>query len=281
MIRFITDSTCEAPPEFLAHPSVSVVPMSVVFGQRALRDGVDITREQFWELLPKSEVLPTTSQATPGDFTGLFRDFAAAGDEVITLVISRKLSGTYDSAVIAKETVPGVAVDIINSDSTSVGLGLMLGEGLAMAADGASRAEIVEKLNSMRERVHVLFTLDTLEYLQRGGRIGRAQSMVGTLLNLKPILALSEGEVVPVGRVRNKRKAIDRMLELLAERVSARGPHVHLAVTHGNSRAGGEKVAGSLTELFSSQQVFISDLGPVLGTHLGPGTIGASVYAAD
>ena len=281
MIRIITDSTCEAPPELLAHPAVTVIPLTVCFGQRSLRDGIDITREQFWEMLPTSNPLPTTSQATPGDFTGLFSDFTAAGDEVIALVVSQKLSGTYDSAIIARQSVPGMPVDVIDSGSISIGLGLMLHEAVAMIDAGATRAEIVHRMTDIRDQVRLLFTLETLEYLQRGGRIGRAQAMAGTLLKLKPILGISGGEVVPVGRVRNKRKAIEAMLRDLAESVSARGPQVRLAVTHAKAPTEAAEVARALSELFASPHIFTSDLGSVVGTHVGPGTVGAAVLAGN
>ena len=196
MIRIITDSTCEAPDALLKHPVVSVLPLSVVFGQTSLRDGIDITREQFWQRLPAADPLPTTSQATPGDFLALFSQFTAAGDEVIAVTISAKLSGTYDSAISARNSLPGSApIDVIDSRTISVGLGLMLQEAVAMVEAGASRDEIVAQLIRMREKVHLIFVLETLEYLQRGGRIGKAQALMGTLLKFKPLLAVVDGEV--------------------------------------------------------------------------------------
>ena len=199
MIRIITDSTCEAPDALLKHPAVSVLPLSVVFGQTSLRDGIDITREQFWQRLPAADPLPTTSQATPGDFLALFTQFTAAGDEVIAVTLSAKLSGTYDSAISARNSLPGNApIDVIDSRTISVGLGLMLQEAVAMVEAGASRDEIVAQLVRMREKVHLIFVLETLEYLQRGGRIGKAQALMGTLLKFKPLLAI-DGRRGPAG----------------------------------------------------------------------------------
>lgn len=280
MIRIITDSTCEAPPAVLGHPAVTVLPLSVVFGQTALRDGVEITREQFWDRLPKSNPLPTTSQATPADFIGPFQDFTARGDEVIALVLSAKLSGTYSSAVIAQESQPGWPVDVIDSRTISVGLGLMLQEAVAMVEAGLSRAEIVARLNAMRDNVHLIFALETLEYLQRGGRIGKAQAFVGTLLKFKPLLGIVNGEVVPVTRVRSRTKALEELQDWLSQIESTRGTQIRLGVTHALVASDAAAVGQALATRFGTQSVFISALGPVLGVHVGPGAIGAAVYAA-
>ncbi|MCX6031323.1 MAG: DegV family protein [Chloroflexi bacterium] len=280
MIRIITDSTCEAPPGVLGHPAVTVLPLTVVFGQTALRDGVEITREQFWERLPTSNPLPTTSQATPADFIGPFQDFTARGDEVITLVLSAKLSGTYSSAIIAQESQPGWPVDVIDSRTISVGLGLMLQEAVAMVEAGLSRAEIVARLDAMRDHVHLFFALETLEYLQRGGRIGKAQAFVGTLLKFKPLLGIVDGEVVPVTRVRSRTKALEELQDRLSQLEPARGEQVRLGLTQALVPGDAAVVSRSLAARFGTQSVFIAALGPVLGVHVGPGAIGAAVYAA-
>jgi DegV family protein with EDD domain len=279
MIRIITDSTCEGSAELMTHPAVTVVPLYVLFGQEALRDGVEISRAQFWARLPKATVLPSTSQATPADFLKLFRRFTDAGDEVITVVLSSKLSGTYDSAIQALADLPGRPIDVVDSLSISIGLGLMVQEAVQMVEAGATRAEIVAHLNAIRGQVRILFVLETLEYLQRGGRIGKAQAFVGTLLKFKPLLSIVDGEVEPVARVRSTRRALETMLESLAQQVSARGPQVRLAVTHADVPEEAARIGQALAEQFGTSQLFISALGPVLGTHVGPGTIGAAVYA--
>ena len=282
MIRIITDSTCEAPDALLKHPAVSVLPLSVVFGQTSLRDGIDITREQFWQRLPTADPLPTTSQATPGDFLALFTQFTAAGDEVIAVTISAKLSGTYDSAISARNSLPGNApIDVIDSRTISVGLGLMLQGAVAMVEAGASWDEIVAQLIRMREKVHLIFVLETLEYLQRGGRIGKAQALMGTLLKFKPLLAVDDGEVVPVTRVRSRAKALETLQETLLQRVPQRGAQVRLGLTQAvapdEAKAVGDKLAAS----FGTTPGFIAALGPVIGVHVGPGAIGAAVYAEE
>jgi len=278
MIRIITDSTCEGPAGLMAHPALTVVPLYVLFGQEVLRDDVDISRPEFWARLPKTTVLPSTSQATPADFLEPLRRFTDAGDEVIVVVISSKLSGTCDSVMQALAELPGRPIDLVDSLSTSVGLGLMVQDAVQMIEAGATRAEIVAHLNAMREQVRIMFMVETLEYLQRGGRIGKAQAFVGTLLKFKPLLAIVEGEVEPVTRVRSTHKALETMIELLTQQVSARGPQVRLAITHAGVAEEAARIGQELSERFGTSQLFFSTLGPVLGTHVGPGTIGVAVY---
>jgi DegV family protein with EDD domain len=281
MIRIVTDSTCEAPPELLSHPAVTVLPLYVIFGQESLRDGIDISREQFWERLPKSSSIPTTSQVTPAQFEAAFRTLTDAGNEVIAVTLSAKLSRTYESALVARDTLPGRPIDVVDSQSITVGLGLMLQKAVEMVTAGATRAEVVAKLEQMRSEIHVLFTLQTLEYLQRGGRIGKAQAFMGTLLQFKPLLSLQEGEVHPAARVRSMAKALDAMQDLLAQQVPARGPQVSIGVTHADSPQAAAQIADALAKRFGTTRTFVCVLGPVIGTHVGPGTVAAAVYGGE
>lgn len=281
MIRIITDSTCEASTAILTHPLVTVIPLTVIFGQQVLLDGVNITRAEFWERLPKAEKLPTTSQASPGQFEEPFRRFTDAGDEVIVLPISAKLSQTYNSALIAKGNLEGRPIEIVDSKSTSVGLGLLMQEAVSMAEAGASRQEIVARLMKMREEIRIIFLVETLEYLEKGGRIGKAQAFVGTLLKFKPLLGIVGGEVVPVARVRTRAKALETLQELLLTQVPARGPNVRIGVTQALAEAEAQQLGESLASKFGTQLSFLSSLGPTLGVHVGPGTIGVAVHAAS
>jgi DegV family protein with EDD domain len=281
MIRIITDSTCEAPPEVLHHPAVTVVPLSVVFGQEALRDGVEITRDQFWDRLPASNPLPTTSQAAPSDFLGLFESFTEAGDDVIAVVLSGKLSGTLSSAIIAYESHPGWPVDVIDSKSVSVGLGLLVQEAVAMVEAGATRTQIVARLLAIREQVQIVFVLETLEYLQRGGRIGKAQAFVGTVLKFKPLLGIVEGEVVPLARVRSRAKALEAAQDLLLKGTAVRGSKVRMALTNALAPEEAWGLGAKLSKAFDAPNFYVADLGPVIGVHVGPGTIGAAVVALE
>jgi DegV family protein with EDD domain len=278
MIHIVTDSTCEAPYEVMHHPAVHVVPLSVVFGKQALRDEVEITRAEFWERLPKANPLPTTSQAVPNDFFEVFKPCTETGDEVVAVCLSGKLSGTYEAAAQAQASLSGRPIDVVDSYSISVGQGIMVQVALEMATSGASRAQIVSRLLEMRDEVRILFSLDTLEYLQKGGRIGKAQALVGSLLKFKPLLAIQEGEVAPVGRARSRGKALEQMIQALTHEVSERGPNVRLGVTHAGVPDEAAQVAQALEKEFGTARVFICTLGPVIGVHVGLGTIGAAVY---
>jgi DegV family protein with EDD domain len=278
MIKIVIDSTCEGPADLMRLPELTMVPLSVVFGREAFKDQVEITREQFWARLPKADPLPTTSQATPADFVEPFKRLTDAGDEIVALILSSKLSGTHDAAVQAKAALPGRPIDVVDTCSISVGTGLMAQRATEMAAAGATRAQIVAQMLQMRDETLIAFAVDTLEYLQRGGRIGKAQALVGSLLNFKPLLAVQDGEVVPVGRARSRRKALDKMLEMLAHDVQARGSGVKLAVTHAGVPDEAAQVAQALSAEFRTPNVFTCILGPVVGVHVGPGTIGAAVY---
>ena len=200
---------------------------------------------------------------------------------MIIITLSAKLSGTYNSAVIAAESQAGWPVSVIDSQSISIGLGLMVQEALALVDAGASRAEIVAKLTRMTSEIRVIFVLETLEYLQRGGRIGKAQAFVGTLLKFKPLLAIMEGEVVPVARVRSRAKALQVVQETLLAQVGQRGPQVRLALTQAVASEEAQVVGDLLAASFETARPFIADLGPVIGVHVGPGTVGVAVYAGD
>ncbi len=278
MIYVVTDSTCEGPQEILTHPRVRIVPLYVQFGEESLRDGSEISTVEFWRRLPGERNLPKTSQAAPGDFLGLFERLTNDGHEVVAILLSSKLSGTYESARIAQAGLPGRPIDLVDSLTTSMGLGMMVQKAVEMAEAGATRAEIVTKVQAMRDKIHILFAVETLEYIQRGGRIGRAQAFVGTLLKFKPLLAIREGEVYPVTRVRTKRKALETMLETLGNEVPARGGGVKLGVVHAAAEGEAHDVAEALMAGFDSRRIFIGLLGPVLGVHVGPGTIGAAAY---
>jgi DegV family protein with EDD domain len=281
MIRIVTDSTCEAPPDLLNNPAVTVVPLHVIFGQDSYQDNIEMTREQFWARLPESDKLPTTSQVTPAQFEVPFKTFTDAGDEVIAITLSAKLSRTYESALLAKDGLPGRAIDVVDSKSISVGLGLVVQQAVEMASAGASRAQIVAKLEQTREKIRLLFTLQTLEYLQRGGRIGKAQAFMGTLLQFKPLLSIVDGEVHPAARVRSMSKAIETMQDLLSQQIPARGAQVRVGVTHAGTASAAADIAAALTQRFDTPYAFTCTLGPVIGTHVGPGTVGAAVYGGD
>jgi len=262
-------------------PRVTVLPLSVVFGGQAYRDGVEISRQEFWNRLPSANPLPTTAQATPSDFAAAFDAATEAGEEVVAVPLSSKLSGTHDAALTALAVGRYGNVDVVDSWNVAAGLGLLVAEAFTVARQGAGRKEIVDRITHIRERVRFVFVLDTIEYLHRGGRIGAGQAFVATLLKFKPILSIQEGVVEPLARVRTRAKALEAAQDLLLEQVAARGPQVKLGITHSLAEAEARAVGRSLAQSFGTAEPYYTELGPVVGVHTGPGTVAVAVYGGD
>jgi DegV family protein with EDD domain len=277
-IKLVTDSTAYLPEETIRNHGIEVVPLCVHFGAEEFKEGVELSNEEFYTRLQAVQELPTTSQPSAGAFYEVFEKLTAEGHEIVTITISSKLSGTWNSAMAAKEMLPDAKITVIDSLSTSVGLQLMV-EAAARAIDsGATHQEVVDKLEDMREKMYVLFVVDTLEYLAKGGRIGNARAFLGTLLKVKPILVLQDGAIEPLEQVRSKRKAQARMLSLVEERIDGRDGGVELGLTHALVPDDARSLARELCDRVGCEDVIINDLGPVIGTHTGPGVVGVAVY---
>ena len=279
MIKFVTDSTAYLPEEIVRKHDIRVVPLYVHFGESAFREGVDLNNGEFFDRLKAAPVLPTTSQPSAGEFREVFQELADQGHEIVTLTISSKLSGTWNSAMAAKEMLPEARISVIDSLSTSVGLQLMLEDAFSAAAQGATRPEIEDLVEQIKSKMKVLFVVDTLEYLAKGGRIGNAKAFLGTLLKVKPILVLQEGAIEPCEQVRSKRKALLRMLDLVEEHLGSQGPQARVAITNALVPEEAQSLAQELAERLSCSEPSIADIGPVIGTHTGPGVIGVASYA--
>lgn len=278
MIKFVTDSTAYLPEETIRKHDIRVVPLYVHFGETAFREGADLSNAEFFERLKEAPVLPTTSQPSAGEFLEVFQELADQGHEIVVLTISSKLSGTWSSAMAAKEMLPDANITVIDSLSTSVGLQLMLEGAIQAASEGATRQEIVDKVEQIKENMKVLFVVDTLEYLAKGGRIGNAKAFLGTLLKVKPILILQDGAIEPCEQVRSKRKAQARMLDLVEEHLRGQGPQARVAITHALVPEEAEAIAQELSERLRCTEPVIGDIGPVIGTHTGPGVIGVASH---
>lgn len=272
MVKIVTDSTCDLSQEALDSFGISFVPLNVHFGKKQYRDKIDLTPEMFYKKLSEEKVHPSTSQPSPADFETYYRECGREGEDILSIHISSKLSGTIQSANIASNMTPELDVQIFDSKSASVGLGLMVRKAAKMAQEGLDRETIVEELKKYREQVTLYFLVDTLEYLQKGGRIGKAQAIFGSLMGIKPILTLRDGEIVPKEKVRSKKKAINRMYELLLEDKS--GEKVDVAIFYSNVDEPVDPIKKYLESQFQCQAVMTGLFGPVIGVHLGPGAIG-------
>jgi DegV family protein with EDD domain len=277
-LRIVTDSTADLDPQLAARHRITVVPLSVHFGDEVLRDGVDIDPERFFVRLASSEVLPTTSQPSAGAFRDVYRQLVAEGaTEILSIHIPAKLSGTLDSARQGAAEVEGARIAFIDSGFTTLALGL----GVIAAAEAAEEGADLERAQAVAEgffaRVHCFFLVDTLEYLRRGGRIGRAAEFVGSLLRLKPLLSLQGGEVVPIGRVRTKARALDELLE----RAAALQPIERMMAVHATTPDELDALAARLRALAPEAPITTGRIGPVIGVHGGPGLLAFAIVTAQ
>ena len=277
MIKIVTDSTCDLPPEVFKQYDITVMPLSVHFGTESFLDGINITRDEFYRRLQASPQLPTTSQPSAGDFCEAFGPLVEAGNEVVGIFVSSELSGTCASAHAACGLLPDAPITVIDPRTTSAGLGWIVWEAARMVEAGADTAAIQARLAEMSEKMMVYFVVDTLEYLQKGGRIGGARALLGTMLRIKPILMLQEGRVEPLEQVRTRRKALQRMIELIAQEMSGYS-EVHAAVLHAQAEDEAKALTEQVGDVLSLKSSFIAEIGPALGTHTGPGVLGIAAY---
>lgn len=278
MIKIVTDSTAYLSEETARKNDIRVVPLYVHFGEEAFKEGVQLTNEVFYARLKEAPTLPTTSQPSAGEFREVFSELVSNGHEVVTLTISGKLSGTWNSAMAAKEMLPKAPISVTDTLSTSVGLELMVKAAVAAAKAGASRQEIVDQIEDIKKRMHIFFVVDTLEYLAKGGRIGNAKAFLGTVLKVKPILLIQDGSIEPCEQVRSKRKAVARMLDLVEETVGEDAPRAKVGVTNALVPVEAQALARELQARLGCAEPKVSDLGPVIGTHTGPGVLGVAAY---
>ena len=273
-VAIVTDSTAYIPEDYLKQYNITITPLSVIWGEKIYRDGVDILPEEFYRRLENSKVMPTTSQVTPVVMQDTFKSLLEQGYDVLGIFLSSKISGTYQSAVQAIEMLGNVGgnIEVVDSFSTTMALGWPVLTGARAAEAGESLSECKKIAETACANSGVLFVMETLEFLRRGGRIGGAQALLGTALNIKPILEMRDGKIEAVERIRAKQKAIQRVVEIVHERLSGRTP-IRLAVTHANCQAD----AATLLELARTRldpvETLTSSLSPVIGTHVGPGTL--------
>jgi DegV family protein with EDD domain len=277
-IAVVTDSTAYIPEAALDGLDIPVIPLWLIWGDERFRDRVDIEPLAFYRRLRDSKAFPTTSQPSAGEFEKFFRQVGGEADAIVGVFISSKISGTVPNAQAALARLPDLDIRVVDSLSTSIGLAFIVLATARAAAAGKSLDEVVAVAEDMRDRVHVLFAVDTLEYLHRGGRIGGAKRLLGTALNVKPLLHLENGGVEPLVQVRTKRKAIARMLDEAGERLAGKSMAA-AGVIDVDSPEEGNAVAEQVKERFSLSTVYRTTVSPVIGAHAGPGTVGIGFYA--
>lgn len=273
-IRIITDSTSDIPNQAQKELGINIVPLSVIFDGKEYAEGVDITNEQFYEMLGKSDSLPTTSQVNPEGFYSLFKGYADAGDSVIGIFLSGKFSGTYESARIAKEMTGSDNIYLLDSKSCSFGIAMLVHEAIRLRDMGESAQRIFERLTRMRDKLKFYAMVNTLKYLKLGGRLSTTEAIVGGMLHIKPMISIIDGEVKSVGKVRGYRSAYNWLLDsLFEEGIDTDYP---LAFGHSNSPETLSDFMAHISGKIEVKQPVICEIGAVIGTHAGPGCVGVA-----
>jgi DegV family protein with EDD domain len=278
VIHVVTDSTSDLPQADAHSLGVTVVPLTVRFGEEQFTDGIEMDSDTFYERLRKTNVHPTTSQPTPEQFAHAYRPLLEHDDDqVVSLHISAKLSGTLQSAHIAAKEFPPDRIHLVDTETASAGIQLLVRAALDDIAAGLDAQAVARKAMERRQRVTIYVLLDTLTYLQRGGRIGRAQATLGSLLNVKPLLTVVEGEVAPKARVRSRRQGLEKIVELLRDLLPLRG----LAAFHCGAPELLPLLSNQLKALVPDVKILFGQVGPVVGAYAGPGGIGIAALGAD
>ena len=276
-VAIVTDSTADLPPDLTRSRSIVVVPLTLHFEGKSLLDGIEITPGEFYRSLPSATTHPTTSQPSAGRFAETYAELLKEHEAVVSIHISEKLSGTYESARQGADLTDPKRVHVIDSQVVSMSLGLVTLAASQLASQGADARSIANQVLSMRDLVQTYFSVATLEFLRRGGRIGRANALLGSVLQVKPVLCIRDGLVTPLERVRTFDRALTRVIELA--RAVDRGKGICAIVGHADAEANAVRVGRELEPI--AETLLIQPLGPVVGAHAGPGVVGVGVYPAE
>lgn len=279
-VAIITDSTANLPPEIVAEHNIYVIPQILNWEGKSLQDQIDITTAEFYERLPHSKDLPKTSQPAPGRFTEHFEKVAEGADSIVAIFVSEYLSGTLQSAHLGAEAMGDFPIEIVDSRSASLGLGLQAVAAARYAAAGHDYKETAEYVRRIVPRMHVMFVVDTLEYLHKGGRIGGAQRLVGSMLSIKPVLQLEDGRIEPLASIRTKKKAIQHMLDLVLKTMEGK-EHIHAGVIHANAIDEAHVIADTIRSKVHLEELIVTDLTPVIGANVGPGVVGTGFFIEE
>jgi len=277
-VAIVTDSSAYIPNDILKEYPISVAPQVLIWGNESYEDGVDIQPGEFYTRLKDAKVMPSSSQVTPASFHKIYKRLLDEKYDILAILIAEKLSGTIASAKQAKEFFPDAVIEIFDSNSTAMAMGYQVLAVARALAKGASLQEGLALAKNARDHTGVVFTVDTLEFLRRGGRIGGAAAFLATALNIKPILELRDGRIEPIEKVRTRKKALDRLVELVEDRSAGRRP-IRLATLHANAQSDAESLLETARVKFDAIESIFSEVSPVIGSHAGPGTVGLAFMA--
>ncbi|MEW5957800.1 MAG: DegV family protein [Chloroflexota bacterium] len=280
MINIVTDTTCNLPPAWLEQYGITRVPFNIQFGLETFREDIDLTPDVFYRRIEAEAALPTTSQPAIGEFIQTYQSLGRDGRELLSIHLTSKLSGAWQAALLAARQVQDtVKVHVVDSLTGSVGLGLMVREAAQLARAGLAAAEIAARLEARRHQIHVFILLKDLRYARLSGRVGALRETLAALLNVKPIIGVQAGALVPLDRVRGQKKGFERMLELAAAAVG--DAPVHVGLTHALAQAEAENLLAAVKTRLNCRDIFVTDLALSLAVHFGPGTVGFATYPAE
>jgi DegV family protein with EDD domain len=269
-VKIVTDSTADLPPQLARELGITMVPVYLRFGKEVFHDGVDITADEFYRRLKSDPVHPSTTQPTPQDFIDVYKELAPRADGIISIHVTAKLSGTFNSALQAKAAAGDKCpIEVIDSQVVTMGLGQLAMAANALAQSGKSLPQVAAEVKKMIQSIRVIGLLDTLKYLALGGRIGKVQALLGSVLNVKPMLTMKDGLLSPAGRARSRVKGI----EVLFNYVKNAGAIQDMAVVYNTEREEAQAFVKRLGALFPEEKIILAQLGPALGVHTGPGII--------
>ena len=269
-IKIVTDSTADLPPQLAKELGITVVPVYLRFGDEVFRDRVDISEDRFYQRLMHDHIHPSTTQPSPQDFIDVYKELAKGADGIVSIHVSSKLSGTYNSALRGKEAVEKECpIEVIDSEVITMGLGHLAIAANVMAQSGNSLPQVVKEIKQMIPSIHVLGLLDTLKYLALGGRIGKMQALLGSVLNVKPMLTIKDGVLSPAGRARSRAKGIDILFNYVKNAADIQD----LAVVYNTTLEEAQALVGRLGAVFPEERIRLARLGPALGVHTGPGIL--------
>jgi DegV family protein with EDD domain len=282
-VRIVADSSICLPRELIEKYHIELVPETIIFGDRIYRDGVDLDPQEFYKLLSQAEELPTTSAPSPQDFTEAYQKVAKEANGIACVLVTTGFSKMgLEAALAAKTSFSPYPLEVVDSRAAVGAYGFVALAAARAAAEGKTLPEVLQVIEDMKERVTTVFTLNTLKYLAKGGRIGKAASLMSGLLNVKPILEVptSTGVIEPLQRVRTRQKALQRLLEIMEEKIGASKP-VHVSIDHANVIDDANRLKSEVSSRFDCAEVYINNWAPVAGVHCGPGTIGLSFYTGE
>jgi DegV family protein with EDD domain len=276
MIRIVTDSTADIPDAIAAELGISVVPSYVIFGDQTYRDGVELTKEQFYRLLSSSDLLPTTAAPPPATYEQVYRELAREASDILSIHLAARLSALASSATLGARDVPEARITIVDSGQVTMGYGWLAIAAAEAAHRGDSLEAIVAAVEQMKARTRVVAVLDTLEFLKRGGRVGWARALLGTLLRIKPIIEIYDSQVSLLARIRTQGRALDYLMDY----VESLGPLERAIVLHTGALPLAEEIAGRLQALHPAWPRLIGEAGVTIASHAGPGAVGLALVTA-